>query len=88
MASKKTTSGNRLDVGWQHGLDIENNSIKVQCKYCQKIFSGDIYHFKHHLAYIRKDLESCPQMPKDVKKMILSVLVKNQEASEKKRKAF
>jgi hypothetical protein len=51
MASKKTTSGNRLDVGWQHGIDIENTSRKVQCKYCQKIFSGGIYRFKHHLAY-------------------------------------
>ncbi|KAJ6287677.1 hypothetical protein OIU78_000014 [Salix suchowensis] len=87
MASKKTTSGNRLDVGWQHGIDIENTSRKVQCKYCQKIFSGGIYRFKHHLACTRKDVESCHQVPADVKQMMLNVLVKNLEASEKKRKA-
>lgn len=87
MASKKTTSGNRLDVGWQHGIDIENTSRKVQCKYCQKIFSGGIYRFKHHLACTRKDVEPCHQVPADVKQMMLNVLVKNLEASEKKRKA-
>ena len=88
MASRKTTSGNRLDVGWQHGIDIENTSRKVQCKYCQKIFSGGIYRFKHHLACTRKDVESCHQVPADVKQIMLNVLVKNLEASEKKRKVF
>jgi len=40
------------------------------------------------LACTRKDVEPCQQVPEDVKKIILNVLVKNQEASEKKRKAF
>ena len=88
MASKKTTSGNRLDVGWQYGIDVDKNSKKVQCKFCQKIISGGIYRFKHHLACTRKDVEPCQQVAEDVKKIILNVLVKNQEASEKKRKAF
>ena len=88
MASKKTTSGNRLDVGWQYGIDVDKNSKRVQCKFCQKIISGGIYRFKHHLACTRKDVEPCQQVPEDVKKIILNVLVKNQEASEKKRKAF
>jgi len=88
MASKKTTSSNRLDVGWQYGIDVDKNSKRVQCKFCQKIISGGIYRFKHHLACTRKDVESCQQVPEDVKKIILNVLVKNQEASEKKRKAF
>ena len=34
MASKKTTSGNRLDVGWQYGIDVDKNSKKIQCKFC------------------------------------------------------
>jgi hypothetical protein len=88
MASKKTTSGNRLDVGWQYGIDVDKYSKGVQCKFCQKIISGGIYRFKHHLACTRKDVESCQQVPEDVKKIILNVLVKNQEASEKKRKVF
>jgi hypothetical protein len=50
MAYKKTIGGNRLDVGWQYGIDVEKNSRKVQCKSFQKFISGGIYRFKHHLA--------------------------------------
>ena len=88
MASKKTTSGNRLNVGWQYGIDVDKNSKRVQCKFCQKIISGGIYRFKHHVACTQKDVEPCQQVPEDVKKIILNVLVKNQEAFEKKRKDF
>jgi hypothetical protein len=87
MASRKKSSGNRLDVGWQHGIDIDKNSRKVQCKYCQKIISGGIFRFKQYLACTRKDVEPCQQVPENVKQMILDVLVKNLEATEKKRKA-
>jgi hypothetical protein len=76
-----------FDVGWQHGIDIDKNFRKVQCKYCQKIISGGIFHFKQHLACTRKDVESYQQVPENVKQMILGVLVKNLEATEKKRKA-
>jgi hypothetical protein len=37
MTSIKNSSG-RLDVGWQHGIDIDKNSRKVQCEYSQNIF--------------------------------------------------
>jgi len=87
MASRKNSSGNRLDVGWQHGIDIDKNSRKVQCKYCQKIISGGIFRFKQHLACTRKDVGPCQQVPENVKQMILGVLVKNLEANEKKKKA-
>ena len=88
MASRKNASGNRFDVGWQHGIDVDKNSRKVLCKYCQKIISGGIFRFKQHLACTRKDVESCQQVPENVKQMILGVLVKNLEATEKKRKAL
>ena len=87
MASRKNSFGNRLDVGWQHGIDIDKNSKKVQCEYCQKILSGGIFRFKQHLACTRKDVEPCQQVPENIKQMILGVLVKNLEANEKKRKA-
>ena len=58
----------------------------MQCKFCQKIISGGIFRFKQHLAYTRKDVESCQQVLENVKQMILGVLVKNLEATEKKRK--
>ena len=32
MVSRKNSSGNRFDVGWEHGIDIDKNSRKVQCK--------------------------------------------------------
>jgi len=87
MTSRKNSSGNRLDVGWQHGIYIDKNSWKVQCKYCQKIISGGIFRFKQHLACTRKDVEPCQKVIENVKQMILGVLVKNLEATEKKRKA-
>ena len=87
MASRKNSFGNRLDVGWQHGIDIDKNSKKVQCKYCQKILSGGIFRFKQHLAGTLKDVEPCQQVPENIKQKILGVLVKNLEANEKKRKA-
>ena len=59
MASRKNASGNRLDVGWQHGIDVNKNSRKVMCKYCQKIISRGIFHFKQHLACTSKDVEPC-----------------------------
>jgi hypothetical protein len=59
VASRKNASGNRLDVGWHHGIDVDKNSRKVLCKYCQKIISGGIFRFKQHLAYTRKDVEPC-----------------------------
>jgi hypothetical protein len=34
MVSRKISSGNRLDVGWQHGMGIDKNFRKVHCKYC------------------------------------------------------
>jgi len=43
MISKKNSSGNRLDVGWQHDIDIDKNSRKVHSKYCQKIISEGIF---------------------------------------------
>jgi hypothetical protein len=87
MTSRKNSSSNRLDVEWQHGIDIDKNSRKVQCKYCQKIINGGIFRFKQHLACTRKDVKPCQQVPENVKQMILGVLVKNLEATEKKRKA-
>jgi hypothetical protein len=54
MAYEKTTGGNRLDVGWQYGIDVEKNSRRVQCKSFQKFISGGIYSFKHHLACTSK----------------------------------
>ncbi|XP_052197279.1 uncharacterized protein LOC127804455 [Diospyros lotus] len=83
---KKNTAGNRSDVGWQYAIDVDKNSRKVQCKFCDKIFSRGIFPLKHHLAYTRKDVEPCVSVPNDIKKEMLTILVKNAEATERKRK--
>jgi hypothetical protein len=46
-------------MGWQHGIDIDKNSRKVQRKYSQKIISGGIFRLKQYLACTRKDVEPC-----------------------------
>ncbi|CAL1368963.1 unnamed protein product [Linum trigynum] len=45
---RKNAQGNRLDPGWQHGVDVLGTGQKVRCKYCDKEVSG-ISRFKHHL---------------------------------------
>ena len=40
------------------------------------------------MSYTQNDVKSCQQVLADVKQMILNVFVKNQKASEKKRKIF
>jgi len=46
MASRKKNFGDRLDVGWQHGIDLDKNSRKVQCKYCQKNYQWRYFSFQ------------------------------------------
>ncbi|GFY88794.1 hypothetical protein Acr_06g0007340 [Actinidia rufa] len=31
---RKNAAGQRLDPGWEHGIDIDPNSRKVKCRYC------------------------------------------------------
>ncbi|XP_052176679.1 uncharacterized protein LOC127790982 [Diospyros lotus] len=69
-------------MGWQYAIDVENNSRKVQCKFCSKIFSGGIFRFKHHLACTHKNVEPCLKVPDDTRK---EILVKNAKATEQKR---
>ena len=47
---RKKISWNRSDIGWEHYFEVDGNPKKVRCKYCDKITSGGIYRFKHHLA--------------------------------------
>ena len=82
----KNAPGNRTDAGWEHGIDIDGNGKKVQCKYCKKVVSGGIFRFKNHLACTRRDVEGCTSVPGEVKEQILSILVQAAEFDEKKRK--
>ena len=56
----KNAPGNRSDIGWKHGLDINGNGRKVKCNYCSKNLSGGIFRFKHDLAGTREDFDLVP----------------------------
>ncbi|CAN1124778.1 hypothetical protein LINPERPRIM_LOCUS31286 [Linum perenne] len=74
--------GNRSDPGWQYALDVDGTAKKTQCKFCLKVFSGGIFHLKHHLAGTRDNVEACVSVPDDVRKKVLELLDFNLEAKE------
>ena len=76
LRKRKNAPGSRTDVGWQHGYPVEGDTRKVKCKYCSKVYSGGIYRFKHHLACTKENVECCMSVPDDVKKQMLSIVVK------------
>ena len=85
-SKRKNALGNRSDVGWEHGIDVDNNGKRVKCKYCDKVVTGGIFWFKNHLACTRRDVEPCMSVPDEVKKQMMILLVKAAEATERKRK--
>ncbi|CAL5375990.1 unnamed protein product [Camellia sinensis] len=40
---RKNVAGNRTDPGWEHGIEIDAATKKVQCKYCNVTRSGECY---------------------------------------------
>lgn len=83
---RKNALGNRSDIGWLHGIDVDKNSRKVNCKYCEKVFIGGIYHFNYHLAATQKDVEPCLIVIEYVKKQMMHALIRSVQISEKKKK--
>ncbi|XLT05797.1 hypothetical protein HN51_044546 [Arachis hypogaea] len=86
VSRRKNATGNRSDIGWKHGIDVQGNGKKVKCNYCSKTISGGIYRFKHHLAGTKEDSEPCASVPEEVKAVMLKVCVEAKEASLKKRR--
>jgi hypothetical protein len=83
---RKNSTGNRTDPGWEHAVDINNNSRRVQCKYCGVIRSGGIYRFKHHLAGTSQNAEPCTKVPDDVRQKFVKHLKDQAESQIKKTK--
>ncbi|XP_068463716.1 uncharacterized protein [Phaseolus vulgaris] len=82
----KNAPGNRTDVGWKHGIDINGNGKKVKCSYCSKTMSGGIFRFKHHLAGTREDSEPCCSVPEEIRDLMIKIVAEAKQASLKKRK--
>ena len=78
---RKNAAGNRSDVGWQHGYEVEKDGRKIKCKYCEKVVTGGVYRLKHHLACTKKDVGACPSVPDEVKKLMLQILLEMDEKS-------
>ena len=71
---RKNAAGQRLDPGWEHGIDIDPNSRKVKCRYCDVTRSGGVYRLKHHLACTHQNVEPCPKVPEEVREIFLNLL--------------
>lgn len=66
----KNAKGNKTDPAWEYAISTEPGSRRVQCKFCQLVFTGSAYRVKHHLAGTSRDVAVCPSVPLDVKKLM------------------
>ncbi|CAL9767462.1 unnamed protein product, partial [Musa acuminata subsp. burmannicoides] len=56
------------DLGWAHGVMVNGDRQKIQCRYCHKIIlGGGISRLKQHLAGERDNIAPCEQVPDEVK---------------------
>ena len=85
-SKNKNAPGNRTDVGWKHGTDVEGNGRKVKCNYCSKIVSGGVFRFKRHLAGTREDSEPCATVPDEIKLLMMKIVAESKVTKEKKRR--
>ncbi|XP_077248253.1 uncharacterized protein LOC143887897 [Tasmannia lanceolata] len=64
-----------LDPAWEHGTMSNPPSRKmVRCIYCNKITTGGINRFKHHLAKLHGNVAGCPSVPEQVMKEMRAAL--------------
>ena len=82
----KNAPGNRTDIGWKYGIDVDGSGKKVKCKYCSKIVSGGVFRFKRHLAGTREDSEPCATVPDEIKLLMMKIVVESKATKEKKRR--
>ncbi|KAF9595917.1 hypothetical protein IFM89_006198 [Coptis chinensis] len=56
------------DLGWAHGMMVNGDRQKIECKYCHKvILGGGISRLKQHLAGERGNIAPCEKVPEEVK---------------------
>ena len=82
----KNAPRNRTDIGWKHGTNVLGNGKKVKYNYCSKINNGGIFIFKHHLVGTRWDSDPCASVLEEVKMLMMNIVAKVANASEKRRK--
>ena len=75
------------DPTWKYCMPIEGNKNDTICKFCGMIIkSGGITRFKFHLSYTdpHSNRKKCPNMPPEVKKEMIQLLVERNKAKAKK----
>ena len=82
----KNAPGNRTDIGWKYGIDVDGSGKKVKCKYCSKIVSGGVFLFKRHFAGTREDSEPCAMVPDEIKLLMMKIVAESKATKEKKRR--
>jgi len=70
----KNAPGNRSDIGWKHGININGNGRNVKCNYCSKAVSGGIFRFKHHLVGTWKDFKPCAYVSEEIKNLMIKTV--------------
>ena len=60
------------DIGWQHGIIVDNNRHFFKCNYCGHVGrGGGVSRLKKHLAGGRtagyNEIHPCKNVPKDIK---------------------
>ena len=78
-----------IDPAWSFGEAIENNRLKIKCKFCGKVTNGGITRFKHHLGHISGNVAGCTEVPKEVREQMKALVGQNKarkvEIKEKRR---
>uniref|UniRef100_A0A0D9V1V5 PHD-type domain-containing protein n=1 Tax=Leersia perrieri TaxID=77586 RepID=A0A0D9V1V5_9ORYZ len=72
------------DIGWKHGIMIDENRQHWKCKYCDLTrYGGGVSRLKRHLAG-DLDVKMCPNVPADVSEKIREHLRKKRERRKKR----
>ncbi|XP_052164373.1 uncharacterized protein LOC127781446 isoform X2 [Oryza glaberrima] len=72
------------DIGWKHGIMIDENRQHWKCMYCHLTrYGGGVSRLKRHLAG-DLDVKMCPKVPADVSEKIREHLRKKRERRKKR----
>ena len=78
-----------IDPAWSFGEAVENNRLKIKCKFCGKVTNGGITRFKHHLGHISGNVAGCTEVPREVREQMKALVGQNKvrkvEIQEKRR---
>ena len=65
-----------IDPAQSFGEAVENNKLKIKCKFCGKVTNGGITRFKHHLGHISGNVAGCTEVP-EVREQIKAFIGQN-----------